>query len=125
MDFDYTEDHKLLRDMVAQLGKDSVEPLLTEMDETERIPETLLKRMAELGLFGLAVPESFGGSGVPLLTRVVVAEALGRVSASLAVTAAYHGFLLPALLEACGAEEQKRRWLPGIASGEVLGTVAE
>ncbi len=123
MDFDYTEDQTLLRDMVGQFGKDSVEPVLMEMDESERIPETLLRRMADLGLFGLAVPESFGGSGVPLLTQVVVAEALGRVSASLAAAAVYDGFLLPALLDACGDEGQKRRWLPGIASGETLGTV--
>ncbi len=123
MDFDYTEDQTLLRDMVGQFGKDSVEPVLMEMDESERIPETLLRRMADLGLFGLAVPESFGGSGVPLLTQVVVAEALGRVSASLAAAAVYDGFLLPALLDACGDEGQKRRWLPRIASGETLGTV--
>ena len=75
MDFDYTEDQTLLRDMVGRFGKDSVEPVLMEMDESERISETLLGRMADLGLFGLAVPESFGGSGVPLLTQVVVAEA--------------------------------------------------
>ena len=123
MDFDYTEDQTLLRDMVGRFGKDSVDPVLMEMDESERIPETLLRRMADLGLFGLAVPESFGGSGVPLLTQVVVAEALGRVSASLAAAAVYDGFLLPALLDACGDEGQKRRWLPGIASGETLGTV--
>lgn len=123
MDFDYTEDQTLLRDMVGRFGKDSVEPVLMEMDESERISETLLGRMADLGLFGLAVPESFGGSGVPLLTQVVVAEALGRVSASLAAAAVYHSFLLPALLDACGDEAQKRRRLPGIASGETLGTV--
>ena len=123
MDFDYTEDQTLLRDMVGQFGKDSVDPVLMEMDESERIPGSLLRRMADLGLFGLAVPESFGGSGVPLLTQVVVAEALGRVSASLAAAAVYDGFLLPALLDACGDEGKKRRWLPGIASGETLGTV--
>ena len=124
MDFEYSEDQKLLRDMVRQFGKDSVEPCLAEMDEEEMIPGTILKAVADLGLLGLATPESHGGSGVPVLTQVIAAEALGRVSASLAVTAVHHGFLLPAVLMECGGEEQRSRWLPDICSGKVLGAVA-
>ncbi|MFQ5915242.1 MAG: acyl-CoA dehydrogenase family protein [Nitrospinota bacterium] len=124
MDFDYSQDQKLVRDMVRQFGKDSVEPSLAEMDENEEIPRPIWREMASLGLFGLASPESLGGSGVSLLTQVIVAEELGRVSASLAVTVAHHGFLLPALLMECGGEDQRSRCLPEICSGKVLGTVA-
>lgn len=124
MDFDYTDEQKLLRDMVRRFGEGSVSPASREMDEREKIPGALIQEMAGLGLLGLAVPEAFGGSGVSLLTQAIVAEELGRVSAALAVTAVHHAFLLPALLLECGSEAQKSRWLPGLSSGEAIGTVA-
>lgn len=122
MEFEYTEDQKLLRDMIRQFGEESVRPIQMEMDEKESIPEGVLAQMAELGLLGLAVPESAGGSEVTRLTQIIVAEALGRASASLAVTVTYHAFLLPAILVACGSDEQRSRWLPEIAAGKTVGT---
>ena len=110
MDFDYTEEQKLLRGMVNQFSDEWVRPILAEMEEKENIPEDVLAKLSESGLLALAVPELNGGSQVPLLTQVIVAEALGRISASLAVDVVFRAFLLPAVLVACGSDEQQSRW---------------
>lgn len=123
MDFDYTEEQKLLRGMVNQFSDEWVRPILAEMEEKEDIPEDVLAKLSESGLLALAVPELNGGSEVPLLTQVIVAEALGRISASLAVDVVFRAFLLPAVLVACGSDEQRSRWLPELATGKIAGTV--
>lgn len=123
MEFDYTEEQKLIRGMVSQFGDEWVRPILADMEEKENIPQDVLAKLSESGLLGLAVPELNGGSEVPLLTQVIVAEALGKISASLAVSVVFRAFLLPAALVACGTDEQRSQWLPELATGKIAGTV--
>jgi alkylation response protein AidB-like acyl-CoA dehydrogenase len=123
LDFGLSDEQRLLQDTVAQfLAKENdATKLRARFDAEEAFDAGLWRGMAELGLAGLAVPEAHGGSGLGLLDAALAAEALGRGAAP----GPFLGHTLACLaLARGGSAEQQRRWLPRLASGDALGSVA-
>ena len=120
MDFDLSPEQELIRDTVRTFARERVEPIAAELDRDGRFPYELVAELAGLGLMGLPIPEEYGGAGGDTLSYAIAIEELTRIDSSVAITVAAHTSLgtMPILLY--GTEEQKRRWLPELASGRRL-----
>ncbi len=120
MNLDLTEEHDLLRRTVRDFAVDRVEPVAEELDREHRFPYELVKEMAELGLMGMTIPEEYGGAGTDTVSYAIAVEELTRVDSSVAITVAAHHSLGTLPIYLYGSEEQKREWVPQLASGEKL-----
>jgi short/branched chain acyl-CoA dehydrogenase len=120
VDLDLSPEHELIRDTVREFARERVAPVAEELDRESRFPYELVAEMAELGLMGIPVPEEYEGGGGDTVSYALAIEELTRVDSSVAITVAAHTSLgtMPILL--FGNEEQKRRWLPDLASGRRL-----
>jgi alkylation response protein AidB-like acyl-CoA dehydrogenase len=120
VDLDLAPEHELIRDTVRAFARERVAPLAEELDRESRFPYELVAEMAELGLMGIPVPEEYGGAGGDTVSYALAIEELTRIDSSVAITVAAHTSLgtMPILL--FGSEQQKREWLPALASGERL-----
>jgi short-chain 2-methylacyl-CoA dehydrogenase len=120
VDFDLTPEQELIRETVRTFARERVAPVAAELDLEGRFPYELVAELADLGLMGLPVPEEYGGAGGDTVSYALAIEELTRVDSSVAITVAAHTSLgtMPILLY--GTEEQKRRWLPDLASGRRL-----
>ncbi|MBI4872526.1 MAG: acyl-CoA dehydrogenase family protein [Candidatus Riflebacteria bacterium] len=116
-----TEEQILVRDTVREFAQSEIAPFAAEMDRAEATPDALLRKMAELNLFGLYAPESLGGAGADMVTYVLAVEEVTRACASVGLTLAAHNSLVVAPLVMFGTEEQKQRYVPALARGEALG----
>lgn len=117
----FTEEHKMLRDMVRDFARNEVKPLAQELDEKGGFPYESVKKMAELGLMGIPWDEKYGGTGMDTLALVIAIEEIGKVCPSTAATMMAHTSLGTAPIAVFGTEEQKERYLPGLASGKQIG----
>jgi alkylation response protein AidB-like acyl-CoA dehydrogenase len=118
-----SEDERLVVAAVREFVDKDVKPVVRELEHTDTYPEALIERMKKLGVFGLAVPEEYGGTPVSTSCYVFVTEELARGWMSLAGAMGGHTVVAKLLLH-FGTEEQKRRWLPRLATGEVRATMA-
>jgi alkylation response protein AidB-like acyl-CoA dehydrogenase len=120
VDFDLTSEQELIRDTVRTFARERVAPAAAALDLEGRFPYELVAELAALGLMGLPIPEEYGGAGGDILSYAIAIEELTRIDSSVAITVAAHTSLgtMPILLY--GTEEQKRRWLPDLASGKRL-----
>jgi alkylation response protein AidB-like acyl-CoA dehydrogenase len=120
VDLDLSPEQELIRDTVRSFARDRVAPVAEELDRESRFPYELISELAELGLMGLPIPEAYGGAGGDTVSYAIAVEELTRIDSSVAITVAAHTSLgtMPILL--FGSEEQKREWLPALASGERL-----
>jgi|TARA_B110000263_G_scaffold143590_1_gene124597 alkylation response protein AidB-like acyl-CoA dehydrogenase len=117
----FTEEHKMLRDMVRDFARNEVKPLAQELDERGGFPHESVKKMAELGLMGIPWDEKYGGTGMDTMALVIAIEEIGKVCPSTAATMMAHTSLGTAPIAVFGTEEQKERYLPGLASGKKIG----
>ena len=117
----FKEEHVMIRDMVRNFADDQIMPLARFLDEEEKFPLELVQEMGRLGLMGMIVPQEYGGSGLDMVAFATAIIELARADASVAITMAAHNSLgtLPLLL--FGNDDQKRSYLPKLASGEILG----
>ena len=117
----FKEEHVMIRDMVRNFADDQIMPLARSLDEEEKFPLELVQEMGRLGLMGMIVPQEYGGSGLDMVAFATAIIELARADASVAITMAAHNSLgtLPLLL--FGNDDQKRSYLPKLASGEILG----
>ena len=120
-DLYFTEEHKMLRDMVRDFARNEVKPLAQELDEKGGFPYESVKKMAELGLMGIPWDEKYGGTGMDTMALVIAIEEIGKVCPSTAATMMAHTSLGTAPIVIFGTEEQKERYLPGLASGKKIG----
>ena len=120
MNFDLSPEHELIRDTVRDFARDRVAPVAEELDREHRFPYELVAEMAELGLMGIPIPEEYGGGGGDTLSYAIAVEELTRVDSSVAITVAAHTSLGTMPINLFGTEEQKREWLPDLASGRRL-----
>ncbi len=120
MNFDLTPEHELIRDTVREFARERVAPVAEELDREHRFPYELVAEMAELGLMGIPIPEEYGGGGGDTLSYAIAVEELTRVDSSVAITVAAHTSLGTMPIFLFGTEEQKRGWLPDLASGKRL-----
>jgi len=120
VNFDLGEEHELVRRTVRDFAEQRIAPVAEELDREERFPYDIVAELAELGLMGMPIPEEYGGAGTDTLSYAIAVEELTRVDSSVAITVAAHTSLgtMPILLY--GSEEQKREWLPQLASGKRL-----
>ncbi|MEA3144247.1 MAG: acyl-CoA dehydrogenase [Thermoplasmata archaeon] len=124
MDFQLTESQRMVRDMVRKFADDEVRPIAAQHDRDHTFPMATAKRMGELGLLGITVPEQYGGPGADYVSFALVAEELARADASHSVIFGANASLSVGPILTFGTEEQKQRFLPKLASGEYLGCYA-
>ncbi len=121
MDFELSEDLTMVRDMARDFADKELRPRAKRHDAQGTLDPDLFPLIGELGLWGLTVPEEFGGAGLGNLELSVVLEELNRVCASTGVTVSVHNSLVGGPLNKFGTNVQRREWLPKLATGEILG----
>jgi alkylation response protein AidB-like acyl-CoA dehydrogenase len=124
LDFEIPETHRLLRETVRTFVEREVRPFAKRWDAEERFPSEIVPKLAELGLLGIKIPETYGGSGLDMLAYALVIEEIARVDGSLALTVASHNGLGTGHIQAVGTEEQKQKYLSKAARGEWLAAWA-
>ena len=117
----FSEQHLAVRDMVRSFAQEAVAPVAAQFDESQEFPWENVKKMGELGLLGIPWPEELGGSGLDTMSFIIAIEELARVCASHSITISAHTTLGTSPIVNFGTDEQKRRFVPLLASGKVLG----
>jgi butyryl-CoA dehydrogenase len=121
LSFELTEEARTVREMVRDFAESEIRPIAARIDETHEFPAETVKKMAELGLLGMFVPEQWGGAGMTYLSYVIAIEELSRVCASHGVIASVNNSLVCYPLMAYANDEQKKKWLTPLAQGTLLG----
>jgi short-chain 2-methylacyl-CoA dehydrogenase len=124
VDFELTAEQAQVRDLVREFAAEEIAPGAGERDEREELPLDIVKKLGELGICGVPLPEEHGGLGADAVTWALVIEELGRADPSVAVTVSVASGLAGGMVARYGTDEQRRRWLPPIASGEMLAAFA-
>jgi len=124
LNFDLGETAEMLRDSVMSFASDEIAPIADEIDRTDAFPRALWPKLGDLGLHGITVEEEYGGSGLGYLEHVVAMEEVSRASGSIGLSYGAHSNLCVNQIRRNGTEEQKRRYLPGLISGEQVGALA-
>src|SRR5687767_1766891 len=124
MDFALNEELELVRDMARDFAEAELMPRATRHDREARLDPAVLSGMSAIGLWGLGIPEEFGGSGMGNLALAIVLEEINRACASTGVTLSVHNSLVASPIIRFGNAEQKQQWLPRMATGEILGAYA-
>lgn len=121
MDFELSDEHRLIQSTVREFARQEVAPVAEELDREKRFPYEIVKQLADLNLMGIPFPESYGGGGGDSLAYALAVEELTRVDSSVAITLCAHTSLGTQPIYLFGSEEQKAEWLPRLCSGEILG----
>ncbi|MEM5516895.1 isovaleryl-CoA dehydrogenase [Henriciella sp. AS95] len=124
LNFDLGETADMIRDTVQSFAADQIAPLAAEIDRTDVFPRQLLPKMGELGLLGITVEEEWGGTGLGYLEHVVAMEEISRASASVGLSYGAHSNLCVNQLRRWGNDDQKKRYLEKLVTGEHLGSLA-
>ena len=124
MDFDLTEEQRLLKQTIRDFAENRIAPGARERDEAARFPSELIPEMGKLGLLGILVPAEYGGAGLDAASAAIIIEEVARVDAAVALIVASHNSLCAAHILAFGSEAQKQKYLPPLARGEKLGAWA-
>jgi alkylation response protein AidB-like acyl-CoA dehydrogenase len=121
MNFELTENQKMIAEMVRAFAKEHIAPYVMEWDEKQIFPVDTFKKMGELGLLGVLVPQEYGGSGFGYLEYITAIIELGKVCGAIGLSMAAHNSLCTGHILEHGSEEQKRKYLPKLATGEWIG----
>ena len=124
MEFEYTEEQLMIRNMVRDFAESEIRPRLQSIDYDGVFPKDLVTKMGELGLMGLSIPEEYGGAGADQIAYSLAIEELSRVSASVAITMSVNNSVCCFPILAFGNEAQKQKYLVPCAKGEILGGFA-
>src|ERR1700743_2663568 len=124
LNFDLGDTADMLRDTVRSFTSDQIAPIANEIDKSNTFPRRLWTMMGELGLLGIPVEEELGGTGLGYLEHVIAMEEISRGSASIGLSYGAHSNLCVNQIRRNGTEEQKRRYLPKLMSGEHVGALA-
>ncbi|WP_439026173.1 acyl-CoA dehydrogenase family protein [Haloarchaeobius sp. DT45] len=124
MDFTLPDEHRMIQEEVRRFCDEEIEPIAQEIENEHRFPQEIFDQLGQLDVMGVPISEEYGGLGGDTLMYAVVAEELGRVSGSVALSYVAHTSLASKPLELFGTDEQKERWLTPLASGEYMGAWA-
>ena len=124
MDFDLTEDQRLVQHTAREFATNEVQPKAAAIDREHRHPAELVTRMADLGLLGVAIPEAWGGAGFDHVSYVLAMEEVSRACASTGVIMSVNNSLVCDPIHRFGTEAQKRQFLMPLAAGKQLGCFA-
>src|SRR5213592_3697787 len=120
MDFDLSQEQRLIQSMVRDFAQSEIAPVAEELDREKRFPYEIVAKLGELGLMGIPFPEEFGGGGADTLAYTLAIEELARVDSSVCITVAAHTSLGTMPIHLSGTREQKDEWLPALCSGRRL-----
>ena len=121
MDFSLSDDQKLIRDTVRQFMETEMRPILREYERAEKFPADQLKKLGELGCCGMLIPEEWSGAGTDTVSYALMLEEVARVDASTAVALSVTNSVVAVPLWKSGSEQQKKKYLRRLATGEILG----
>ncbi|MBD81668.1 MAG: acyl-CoA dehydrogenase [Crocinitomicaceae bacterium] len=121
MDFNPSENERMIRDMVRDFCEKEIRPYFMEWDESQEFPVSVFKKLGELGLMGVLVPTEYGGSGFKYQEYVTVISEIAKVCGSIGLSVAAHNSLCTGHILAFGNDEQKRKYLPKLATAEWIG----
>ena len=122
MDFNLSDEQRLLRDTVREFARAEVAPVAEELDRTKSFPYEIVAKLGELGLMGIPFPQEYGGGGADTLSYALAVEELARIDSSVCITMAAHTSLGTMPIYLWGSDEQKSEWLPRLCSGERLAS---
>ena len=120
MNFDLSDEQRLLRDTVREFARAEVAPVAEELDRTKAFPYEIVAKLGKLGLMGIPFPQEYGGGGADTLSYALAIEELARVDSSVCITVAAHTSLGTMPIHLWGTDEQKSEWLPVLCAGERL-----
>lgn len=121
MDFTLSKKHEMARQLFKDFAENEVKPVAQETDETEHFPMETVKKMAKSGFMGIPIPKEYGGQGCDILTYIMCVEELAKVCGTTSVIVSAHTSLCADPILTYGTEEQKKKYLPKLASGEYIG----
>lgn len=121
LEFEFTEEQRQLRHTVREFAEREILPHVKEWDEQCRFPRELIPQLGELGLLGIVFPEQYGGAGLGHVEQAIAIQELARVDGSIALSVSAHSSLCSNHIFQSGTEEQRKKYLPGLASGKKLG----
>ena len=121
MNFRFTEDHKMITQMVKDFADKEIRPNVGKWDEEQYFPKDLFKKAGELGLMGVLVPEEFGGAGLGYFEYIAVIAEISKVCGAIGLSVAAHNSLCTNHILKFGNDDQKKKWLPKLATGEWIG----
>jgi len=121
MDFNISENQKMIRQMVSDFAEKEIRPHVMEWDEAQHFPIDLFKKMGDQGLMGILVPEQYGGAGLGYLEYVDAIVGISKVCGSIGLSMAAHNSLCTGHILQFGNDEQKKKWLPKLSSAEWIG----
>ena len=124
LNFNLGEEIDMLRDAVHAFAQEEIAPLAAEIDSSNEFPLPLWRKFGDMGLLGVTVPEEYGGADMGYLAHMIAMEEISRASASVALSYGAHSNLCVNQIRRNGSEEQKRRYLPRLVSGEHIGALA-
>src|SRR3954466_10258268 len=120
VDFQLSDEQRLLRDTVRDFARQEVAPVAEELDRTKAFPYEIVAKMGDLGLMGIPFPEEYGGGGADTLSYVLAVEELARIDSSVCITLAAHTSLGTMPIHLWGTDEQRSEWMPSLCSGQRL-----
>lgn len=120
---DFPQEFDLLRKTVSSFVKREIEPIAEEMDRKDEWPKDMWNKLGELGVLGLTVPEEYGGAGLGPVEQAMVTEEIAKYSAAIAVSYAAHANLCTHNLYHNATEEQRKKYLPGLCTGKLIGAL--
>ena len=121
MNFELTEEHKMIRDAARDFAQTELLPGVIERDENQTFPTEQIKKLGELGFMGMMVSPKYGGAGMDTISYILAMEEISKVDASCSVVMSVNNSLVCWGLETFGNEEQKEKYLKPLASGEMIG----
>jgi butyryl-CoA dehydrogenase len=121
MDFGLTEEQELIRKNVREFAQKHIDPIAAEIDENSRHPVELFRKLAAGGWMGIPLPREYGGAGADFLTHAIVVEEISRSCSSTGFTLSFHAGIVGTALALFGSDEQKKRYLVPLATGEHMG----
>jgi len=124
MNFMLSEEQELIRSNVREFALKYIEPVAAKIDQESRYPVEIFEKLAELGMMGISYPTEYGGGGTEFLTTMIVTEELARSCASTGFLHGYSYGLVGHPIITFGNEEQKQKWMPGLAAGKLVGSFA-
>lgn len=116
-----TENQLMIRDTIRDFAEKNIRPVIMEYDESQKFPMEIMRQLGELGFMGILVPEEYGGAGLGYIEYALIIEELAKVDPSVALSVAAHNGLCTNHINLFGNEEQKRKYLPDLASGKKIG----
>jgi alkylation response protein AidB-like acyl-CoA dehydrogenase len=121
MNFDYSETQTMIAQSIRDFAEKNIRPYIMEWDEAQTFPIPLFKKLGEMGFMGVLVPEELGGSGLGYHEYITIIEEISKVDPSIGLSVAAHNSLCTNHILAFGNEEQKKKWIPKLATGEHIG----